>query len=63
MDNFKDIPVLKSTRINFDKLDRLRQQRWHQYANYTYRCNKHDTFFCLDKEPCWQCYSECEEII
>ena len=49
--------------INFDKLERLKQQRWHREVNYTYHCNKHNTFFDIDEEPCWYCWSDCEEIL
>lgn len=49
--------------INFNKLDGLKQKYWVVDGVNIWKCKKHNTFFDIDEEPCWYCWSDCEEIL
>jgi len=36
------------------------QENWKRIGISNFRCEKHQTVFNPDKEPCWQCLSECK---
>jgi len=47
---------------NYDKFEALKIAYWRCLdGDSSYMCKKHDTYFDISEEPCWQCYHECEE--
>jgi len=51
---------LKGIKVDWERFEQLKKDRWVAYGETTFKCSAHDTLFNSSDEPCWQCYSECE---
>lgn len=58
---------IKGSKIDWEKFNKLREERWKKKLFQYYFCTIHKTYFKYggDKndprtEPCWGCYNECE---
>jgi len=43
--------------------EQLKANNWVHIFGSLWRCNVHGTMFNVDDEPCWVCYSICEEEV
>jgi len=54
---------LISITFNHEKFEELKKEFWKAIGLRDFRCDKHNTLFNNEEEPCWECWNECEETV
>ena len=55
--------TVTGTKRGDEKLNILKQMHWKWQDSTLTHCQKHNTSFNQDEEPCWQCYNECTKEV
>uniref|UniRef100_A0A6M3K010 Uncharacterized protein n=1 Tax=viral metagenome TaxID=1070528 RepID=A0A6M3K010_9ZZZZ len=54
---------IKGTRHDWEAYEELKKKFWIKTGNDTLFCKKHNVYFDDIREPCSECWDECEESI